>query len=70
MEPAKIDWKTIHSEFIHDDNYEHVNAPQWMDFLAPDGSALDHDDEAWFCSPAVEISKCFKAHGIGRLVSK
>ncbi|GMH27257.1 hypothetical protein Nepgr_029100 [Nepenthes gracilis] len=48
MEPAKINWKTIDSEFVRDDVYEHINAPQWTDFLAPQDSV---DDEAWFCRP-------------------
>ncbi|GAB4828094.1 hypothetical protein Ancab_035009 [Ancistrocladus abbreviatus] len=59
MEPAKIDRKTIDSEFIHDDIYEHINAPQWIDFLAPDGSAIDHDDEDWFCCPDCKHPKTY-----------
>ncbi|XP_057495370.1 uncharacterized protein LOC130780405 isoform X2 [Actinidia eriantha] len=48
MEPAKIDWATINSVFAVDDLYEHINAPKWVDFSAPDQSV---DDEAWFCRP-------------------
>ncbi|CAL5382060.1 unnamed protein product [Camellia sinensis] len=48
MEPAKIDWKSINSVFVEDDLYEHINAPKWLDFSAPDQSV---DDEAWFCRP-------------------
>ncbi|KAK9283048.1 hypothetical protein L1049_011276 [Liquidambar formosana] len=31
-----------------DDLYEHLSAPKWVDFSAPDEPA---DDEAWFCKP-------------------
>ncbi|GFY90463.1 hypothetical protein Acr_07g0006600 [Actinidia rufa] len=48
METAKIDWATINSVFAVDDLYEHINAPKWVDFSAPDQSV---DDEAWFCRP-------------------
>ncbi|KAL7204372.1 hypothetical protein ACSBR2_017449 [Camellia fascicularis] len=48
MEPAKIDWKSINSVFVEDNLYEHINAPKWLDFSAPDQSV---DDEAWFCRP-------------------
>ncbi|XP_030962564.1 uncharacterized protein LOC115983865 isoform X2 [Quercus lobata] len=48
MEPAKIDWKRIESIFVEDELYEHINAPKWVDFLAPHESV---DDEAWFCRP-------------------
>uniref|UniRef100_A0A5B6YIT9 Uncharacterized protein n=1 Tax=Davidia involucrata TaxID=16924 RepID=A0A5B6YIT9_DAVIN len=48
MEPAKIDWKTINSVFVEDNMYEHINAPQWVDFSASEESV---DDEAWFCRP-------------------
>ncbi|PSS12006.1 RRNA biogenesis protein [Actinidia chinensis var. chinensis] len=48
MEPAKIDWATINSVFAVDDLYEHINAPKWVDFSAPDQSI---DEEAWFCRP-------------------
>ncbi|GAB2289022.1 hypothetical protein Dimus_023324 [Dionaea muscipula] len=58
MEPAKIDWKTIDSEFEPDDTYENINAPQWIDFLAhhqydyyaSSSTPLD-DDDTWFCRP-------------------
>lgn len=49
MEPAKIDWKRIESIFVEDELYEHINAPKWLDFLAPHESV---DDEAWFCRPS------------------
>lgn len=49
MEPAKIDWETIHSVFVKDDLFEHFNAPQWVDFSAPDQESID--DDAWFCKP-------------------
>ncbi|XP_052211323.1 LOW QUALITY PROTEIN: uncharacterized protein LOC127814101 [Diospyros lotus] len=48
MEPAKIDWKAIDSVFEVDDLYEHINAPTWVDFSAPDQPL---DDESWFCKP-------------------
>ncbi|KAG2668636.1 hypothetical protein I3760_14G001400 [Carya illinoinensis] len=48
MEPAKIDWKRIESIFVEDELYEHLSAPKWVDFLAPDYSV---DDDAWFCTP-------------------
>ncbi|KAL6981686.1 hypothetical protein U1Q18_023311 [Sarracenia purpurea var. burkii] len=48
MEPAKIDWKSIKSEFEVDDLYEHINAPKWVDFSVSDESV---DDEVWFCRP-------------------
>ncbi|KAM3734009.1 hypothetical protein ACB098_11G180900 [Castanea mollissima] len=48
MEPAKIDWKRLESIFVEDELYEHINAPKWVDFLAPHESV---DDEAWFCRP-------------------
>ncbi|GAB4832598.1 hypothetical protein Ancab_006617 [Ancistrocladus abbreviatus] len=60
MEPAKIDWKTIDSEFVSDDMYEHINAPQWIDFLASDDSAVDHDDELWFCRPDCKHPKTYE----------
>ncbi|KAK6933781.1 hypothetical protein RJ641_036675 [Dillenia turbinata] len=46
MEPANIDWKNIDSKFEEDDLYEHINAPKWVDFSAPD---IPVNDEAWFC---------------------
>lgn len=56
MEPAKIDWKRIESVFVEDKLYENINAPKWVDFLAPDGNSLDDgSDESWFCKPG----KCF-----------
>ncbi|KAK4787881.1 hypothetical protein SAY86_011714 [Trapa natans] len=50
MEPAKIDWKSLQWVFVEDELYEHINAPKWFDFSAPqeDSSA---DDVAWFCRP-------------------
>ncbi|KAJ9685721.1 hypothetical protein PVL29_017668 [Vitis rotundifolia] len=48
MEPAKIDWKTLDSRFVEDELYEHIHAPQWVDFNAPQEFV---DDEAWFCRP-------------------
>lgn len=50
MEVAIIDWKSIDSKFVKDDVYEHINAPQWIDFSSPDHHSLV-DDEAWFCRP-------------------
>ncbi|KAI4323396.1 hypothetical protein L6164_023008 [Bauhinia variegata] len=47
MEPAKIDWKRLEWKFEEDQLYEHINAPKWFDFLAPDDEFVD--DEAWFC---------------------
>ncbi|KFK34445.1 hypothetical protein AALP_AA5G145800 [Arabis alpina] len=50
MEPAQIDWKRIDSRFVEDVFYEHIRAPKWFDFLAP--NQLDSvDDDAWFCKP-------------------
>ncbi|XP_043691138.1 DNA ligase 1 isoform X2 [Telopea speciosissima] len=46
MEPAKIDWKKVDSRFVEDELYEHINAPKWIDFTAPEDYV---DDEAWFC---------------------
>ncbi|XP_077210338.1 uncharacterized protein LOC143845816 isoform X2 [Tasmannia lanceolata] len=54
MEPMDIDWKNIDSRFIQDDLYEHINAPKWFDFSAPDESV---DDEAWFCRPDCQHPK-------------
>ncbi|KAJ4979532.1 hypothetical protein NE237_010312 [Protea cynaroides] len=48
MEPAKIDWKNVDSKFVEDEMYEHINAPTWIDFTAPEDYV---DDEAWFCKP-------------------
>ncbi|VFQ94538.1 unnamed protein product [Cuscuta campestris] len=48
MEIAVIDWKSLDSRFVKDDTLEQFNAPQWVDFSAPDDSI---DDEAWFCRP-------------------
>ncbi|CAM8961104.1 unnamed protein product [Rhodiola kirilowii] len=48
MEPAKIDWKNVVSVFVEDSLYEHINAPKWVDFSAPDDK---NQDEAWFCRP-------------------
>lgn len=48
MEVAVIDWKNIDSRFVRDDMLENINAPQWVDFSAPDA---DIDDESWFCRP-------------------
>ncbi|KAL5762761.1 hypothetical protein ACOSP7_019025 [Xanthoceras sorbifolium] len=49
MEPAKIDWKRIESVFVEDKLYENINAPKWVDFLAPEEDSVD--DETWFCRP-------------------
>ncbi|KDO83395.1 hypothetical protein CISIN_1g025632mg [Citrus sinensis] len=49
MEPAKIDWKRIESVFVEDSVYENINAPKWVDLLAPDQASVD--DVAWFCRP-------------------
>ncbi|KAJ7949158.1 Interferon-activable protein [Quillaja saponaria] len=54
MEPAKIDWKRIESKFVEDQLFEHINAPKWVDFLAPDDPI---DDEAWFCRPGCKHPK-------------
>ncbi|XP_031110974.1 uncharacterized protein LOC116015105 [Ipomoea triloba] len=51
MEVAVIDWKNLDSRFVKDDLFEHFNAPQWVDFSAPDDAAVAVDDEAWFCRP-------------------
>ncbi|KAL5719622.1 hypothetical protein ACHQM5_012377 [Ranunculus cassubicifolius] len=49
MEPANIDWRNIESIFVEDELYEHIIAPKWVDFFAPDDQHVD--DEAWFCKP-------------------
>ncbi|KAG5385888.1 hypothetical protein IGI04_037358 [Brassica rapa subsp. trilocularis] len=55
MEPAKIDWKRIDSRFEEDVFYEHLRAPKYFDFLAP--NHLDTvDDDAWFCRPGTSLS--------------
>lgn len=54
MEVAVIDWKSIDSRFIKDEVYENINAPQWVDFSAPDASV---DDESWFCRPGCNHPK-------------
>ncbi|KAL2491580.1 hypothetical protein Adt_27208 [Abeliophyllum distichum] len=54
MEVAVIDWKTIDSRFERDEVYEHINAPQWVDFSVP-GDPVD--DEAWFCRPSCNHPK-------------
>ncbi|RZC83095.1 hypothetical protein C5167_045882 [Papaver somniferum] len=48
MEPASIDWKNVNSIYVEDELYEHINAPKFIDFTAPDDPV---DDEAWFCKP-------------------
>ncbi|RZC77454.1 hypothetical protein C5167_001618 [Papaver somniferum] len=48
MEPASIDWKNVNSIYIEDELYEHINAPKFINFTAPDDPV---DDEAWFCKP-------------------
>ncbi|KAJ9558373.1 hypothetical protein OSB04_012987 [Centaurea solstitialis] len=48
MEVATIDWKD--SKFEKDELYEHINAPQWIDFSSPN-SHSPPDDDAWFCRP-------------------
>ncbi|KAJ1422171.1 hypothetical protein SESBI_13170 [Sesbania bispinosa] len=50
MEPAKVDWKRLEWNFVVDELYEHINAPKWVDFLSPDQSLNDNDDEAWFAN--------------------
>nr|GMC89100.1 hypothetical protein DM860_014579 [Ipomoea batatas]GMD85511.1 hypothetical protein DM860_014579 [Ipomoea batatas]GME04385.1 hypothetical protein DM860_014579 [Ipomoea batatas]GME19585.1 hypothetical protein DM860_014579 [Ipomoea batatas] len=47
MEVAVIDWKNLDSKFVEDDLFEPFNAPQWVDFSAPD-DAVAVDDEAGF----------------------
>ncbi|KAG8363596.1 hypothetical protein BUALT_Bualt19G0038800 [Buddleja alternifolia] len=54
MEVAIIDWKRIDSRFVKDELYEHINAPKWIDFNAPDDPV---DDEAWFCRPGCNHPK-------------
>ncbi|KAJ4890117.1 Uncharacterized protein Rs2_29865 [Raphanus sativus] len=49
MEPAQIDWKRIDSRFVEDVFYEHIRAPKWFDFLAPNHLEDSVDDDAWFC---------------------
>ncbi|KAF9587079.1 hypothetical protein IFM89_039765 [Coptis chinensis] len=46
-EIANIDWNNLEGKFIEDDLYEHINAPKWFDFSAPDDFGVH--DEAWFC---------------------
>ncbi|XP_051144200.1 uncharacterized protein LOC127260510 [Andrographis paniculata] len=54
MEVAVIDWKSIDSRFVKDELYEHINAPKWVDFSAPERPV---DDEAWFCRPGCNHPK-------------
>ncbi|XP_022866770.1 uncharacterized protein LOC111386542 isoform X2 [Olea europaea var. sylvestris] len=54
MEVAVIDWKNIDSRFVTDEVYEHINAPQWIDFSVPDDAI---NDEAWFCRPSCNHPK-------------
>ncbi|KAI3445018.1 hypothetical protein Pfo_001683 [Paulownia fortunei] len=54
MEVAIIDWKSIESRFVKDEVYEHINAPKWVDFSAPDDPV---DDDAWFCRPIADSFK-------------
>lgn len=56
MEPAKIDWKRIESVFVEDSVYENINAPKWVDLLAPDQASVD--DVAWFCRPGNQFFSC------------
>ncbi|XVE76710.1 hypothetical protein DITRI_Ditri13aG0003300 [Diplodiscus trichospermus] len=56
MEPAKIDWKRIDSRFVEDLVYEQINAPKWVDFLAPE-NPNSTDDDAWFCRPDCQHPK-------------
>ncbi|XP_044487843.1 uncharacterized protein LOC123212736 [Mangifera indica] len=58
MEPAKIDWNIIESVFVEDQVYENINAPKWVDLLAPD--EVHVDDEAWFCRPDCKHPKTAK----------
>ncbi|CAH8385234.1 unnamed protein product [Eruca vesicaria subsp. sativa] len=51
MEPAQIDWKRIDSRFVEDVFYEHLRAPKYFDFLAPNHLQDSVDDDAWFCKP-------------------
>ncbi|XP_020571544.1 uncharacterized protein LOC110018544 [Phalaenopsis equestris] len=46
MEHVEIDWENIVSHYELDEVYEHINAPKWLDFSAPDATI---DDVAWFC---------------------
>lgn len=52
MEVAVIDWKSLDSRFVRDEVYENINAPQWVDFSAPDAAV---DDVAWFCRPGTVV---------------
>ncbi|XP_031377301.1 uncharacterized protein LOC116192793 [Punica granatum] len=51
MEPAKIDWKNVQWVFVEDELYEHINAPKWFDFSAPQEDDPADTDVAWFCRP-------------------
>ncbi|XP_074272501.1 uncharacterized protein LOC141596289 isoform X2 [Silene latifolia] len=51
MEPAKIEWERLESVFVEDQVYENINAPQWVDLLAPLSPSRLPDDVAWFCRP-------------------
>ncbi|CAI9103097.1 OLC1v1001531C1 [Oldenlandia corymbosa var. corymbosa] len=57
MEVAVIDWKNLDSRFVRDEMYENINAPQWVDFSAPDAAI---DDESWFCRPDCNHPKKFE----------
>ncbi|KAK6143150.1 hypothetical protein DH2020_023498 [Rehmannia glutinosa] len=63
MEVAIIDWKSIDSRFVKDELYEHINAPKWVDFSAPDDPV---DDEAWFCRPSCDHPKTTNSFPIYR----
>ncbi|KAK4743866.1 hypothetical protein SAY87_010178 [Trapa incisa] len=50
MEPAQIDWKNVQWVFAEDELYEHISAPKWFDFSAPQQDCCAQDI-AWFCRP-------------------
>ncbi|KAK4794929.1 hypothetical protein SAY86_012923 [Trapa natans] len=50
MEPAQIDWKNVQWVFAEDELYEHISAPKWFDFSAPQQDCCTQDI-AWFCRP-------------------
>ncbi|KAH6814339.1 hypothetical protein C2S51_023357 [Perilla frutescens var. frutescens] len=65
MEVAIIDWKTIDSRVVVDDLYEHINAPKWVDFSAPNDPV---DDEAWFCRPVLDCKFYSLMHSYSCLI--
>ncbi|KAF3773133.1 hypothetical protein EJ110_NYTH56062 [Nymphaea thermarum] len=67
MEVLAIDWDNIDSRFIRDDAYEGINAPKWVDFLAPEDPT---DEESFFCRPDCQHPKSLADFHLQRSSSK